>query len=150
MNPEASRRRLNHAVRNGVLTRPEKCERCGVVPPNTSDGRAAIQGHHHDYSLPLDVEWICAKCHRAETPLPEVIGAPTLGERNGQAKLTPELVVLARRMRARGMIYREIADLLGVDKKTAMRAIKGQQWAHVALAAAPRHEPDDALRGDKA
>jgi len=44
------------AVRNGILVRPERCENCGVID--------RIEGSHHDYSLPLDVEWLCPACHR--------------------------------------------------------------------------------------
>ena len=137
MTPESARRKLNHAVRRGVLVRPDTCQRCGVKPSDTSDGRASIQGHHHDYDKPLDVEWICAKCHRAETPLPDRMGAPTHGERNGQAKLNEAAVVSARRLRSTGLSYQRIADRFDVDKKTIMRAIKGQQWAHIAAAPSP-------------
>lgn len=136
MTPEAARRKLNNAVAVGDLVRPVECQRCGVMPTPTADGRAAIQGHHHDYSKPLDVEWICAKCHRAETPLPKVMGAPTPGERNGQAKLTETDVLSMRRLRQRNWTYQRIADRFGVDKKTAMRAAKGEQWKHIAAAPA--------------
>lgn len=40
----------------GHLT-PEPCQACGT----TTDG----QKHHHDYSKPLDVEWLCRGCHGA-------------------------------------------------------------------------------------
>src|ERR1700733_276343 len=43
------------AVENGTLVRPARCSRCG----STKD----IQAHHPDYSKPLDVEWLCCKCH---------------------------------------------------------------------------------------
>lgn len=45
------------AIRNGTLVR-QPCARCGA----TSD----VQAHHHDYSKPLDIEWLCRTCHFAE------------------------------------------------------------------------------------
>lgn len=46
------------ALREGNLTRPETCESCG------KHGR--IQGHHADYSKPLEVDWLCSSCHTLE------------------------------------------------------------------------------------
>lgn len=131
MDKQIAYRKVRAAITSGALVRPAVCERCSCMPGLASDGRAKIQAHHADYSKPLDVEWICAKCHREETPLPERPGAPTPGERNGQAKLSEKDVVSARRLRQQGMIYRLIAERFGVDKRTIMRAIKGEQWAHV-------------------
>lgn len=55
-NPEkdAARRKVGAAVKSGVL-RKHPCERCGSEKS---------QAHHHDYSVPLDVEWLCFRCHR--------------------------------------------------------------------------------------
>jgi hypothetical protein len=49
---------LRYAVRKGKVAKPETCSRCG--------SRDWIQGHHADYSKPLDVIWLCNPCHRAE------------------------------------------------------------------------------------
>ena len=57
MNPEkrAAHHALGNAVRDGrVKKRP--CAFCG------SEDR--LDAHHHDYSKPLDVTWLCAGCHR--------------------------------------------------------------------------------------
>jgi hypothetical protein len=43
----------NHVARK--LVNPKICEKCG------SD--YYVQGHHEDYSKPLDVIWLCCKCH---------------------------------------------------------------------------------------
>jgi|SRR6185312_13678459 len=138
----AARRAVRREIMAGRLVRPSTCSKCGATPEAPKGTARAIHAHHHDYSRPLDVEWICAKCHRAETPLPEKMGAPTPGERNGQAKLTEVDVISARRLRTTGISYQRIAARFGVDKKTIMRAIKGEQWAHVAAApSAPQDFP---------
>lgn len=125
MTPDAARRKANHAIRSGVLVRPVECGRCGTTPAPTSDGRAAIQAHHHDYNKPLEVEWLCAKCHRAETPLPEVMGAPAYGVSNGAAKLNEVAVldILTSRLSSRKM-----AAKYGVDKETILRVRRGETW----------------------
>lgn len=55
--------RVSRAVRLGIIKRLP-CEVCG--DPNS-------HGHHHDYSKPLDVWWLCPKhhgeAHRKDNPL---------------------------------------------------------------------------------
>lgn len=48
---------LNSAIAQGLIRRPDRCEDCGALPAET------LHGHHHDYSKPLDVEWLCRICH---------------------------------------------------------------------------------------
>lgn len=50
---------LNQAIQKGEITRPTQCACCGC----SSTG---IEGHHHDYSKPLDVVWLCRGCHIEE------------------------------------------------------------------------------------
>lgn len=59
-NPEkrAAHILVGHAVRSGRLVKPECCPCCGEFKP-----RRQIHAHHEDYTKPLDVVWMCAKCH---------------------------------------------------------------------------------------
>lgn len=59
----AAQKTLNEAVRSGRIVRPETCEACGQKPPRNRLGRSSIQGHHDDYSKPLEVRWLCQPCH---------------------------------------------------------------------------------------
>lgn len=56
-NPEKYKARtaVNNALRDGRLKK-EPC-RCGEVK---------VQAHHDDYSKPLDVRWVCRRCHWVE------------------------------------------------------------------------------------
>ena len=53
---------VERALGKGILVRPTTCEICGKSGM-FSDGRSMIQAHHTDYNKPLDVMWICQKCH---------------------------------------------------------------------------------------
>lgn len=46
------------ALRDGSLVRPGCCEKCHSI-----GGR--LHAHHVDYLKPLDVQWLCPKCHAA-------------------------------------------------------------------------------------
>ena len=43
------------AVRKGLLYRFQHCQDCAV--------RTNTKAHHEDYTKPLDVEWLCQRCH---------------------------------------------------------------------------------------
>jgi len=43
------------AIEYGHLLRPEKCSKCGIA--------CKPDGHHEDYSKPLEIIWLCRKCH---------------------------------------------------------------------------------------
>lgn len=62
-NPEkrAAHHALKNAIRSGSIEKPKECSRCGNIPR-----RRDLHGHHEDYEKPLEVEWICAKCHTGE------------------------------------------------------------------------------------
>ena len=67
-NPEAYRAHylVTNAVRDGRLDK-EPCLFCG---------RDDVHAHHKDYSKPLEVIWLCPKCHhRLHAYFPETEGA---------------------------------------------------------------------------
>ena len=47
--------KLKKAVDSGKLIRAKACQRCGL--------ECKTEGSHDDYSKPLEVEWLCRKCH---------------------------------------------------------------------------------------
>lgn len=48
-------KQVEYAVRTGTLVKPDVCSRC--------DETESIEGHHEDYSKPLEVIWLCKACH---------------------------------------------------------------------------------------
>lgn len=51
-----ARAQARYAVKIGKLIKPNKCESCHDCRP--------LQGHHEDYTKPLEVIWLCSRCHK--------------------------------------------------------------------------------------
>ena len=66
MEDKTKKKRVQHvvekAIKKGSLINPNKCESCGE---NNifKNGTSGIQAHHDDYDKPLEVRWLCQKCH---------------------------------------------------------------------------------------
>jgi hypothetical protein len=63
---------VNRARRSGEILPPEACERCGARPTlrlvMDEDFGVRVRGwslntHHPDIASPLDIEWLCPRCH---------------------------------------------------------------------------------------
>ena len=48
---------LQRAVAAGTILKPICCSEC-------REPKSVIDGHHEDYDKPLEVVWICRKCHK--------------------------------------------------------------------------------------
>lgn len=53
--PDRARHAVHRAVKRGEILKSEHCQRCGIG--------GKISAHHEDYEKPLDVMWLCRKCH---------------------------------------------------------------------------------------
>ena len=53
---------VEQAIVKGILIRKARCEICDDTGC-FKDGRSKIQAHHDDYNKPLNVRWLCQKCH---------------------------------------------------------------------------------------
>ena len=47
------------AVKKGILSKPDRCARCGKLATPDS----ILHKHHPNYRYPLDVVWLCSRCH---------------------------------------------------------------------------------------
>lgn len=50
-----ARAKMRNAVKRGELHKPTKCSICNL--------ERTLQGHHEDYTKPLEVKWLCTGCH---------------------------------------------------------------------------------------
>ena len=59
-----ARNAVSNAVRDGRLIKPDNCTECGDA--------TRLEGHHDDYSKPLDVRWLCSPCHHQHHAMEEL------------------------------------------------------------------------------
>ena len=50
-----ARSKATQAINKGIIVRPKSCEKCNRYIP--------LHAHHDDYSKPLDVRFLCSRCH---------------------------------------------------------------------------------------
>ena len=72
-----ARKILQYAVKKGRIIKSNICFDCQKTFP-----KKLIQSHHDDYSKPLEVKWLCKKCHskRHRKYTDAMLGAVESGE----------------------------------------------------------------------
>ena len=122
---------LNYAIRKGLIAR-QPCEGCGT--------KARVHAHHDDYRKPLDVRWLCFKCHKKAHPVSDVdkqvkfAGAERAklsGSENPNAKLSERDVQQIRLMLSMGVSQERIGKAYGVSQVTVSRIKRGVYWQNV-------------------
>lgn len=132
-NPQKTKaqNKLNYALRTGQVVKGP-CEKCGT------DLR--VHAHHHDYSRPLDVRWLCYLCHKAEHPVSSedkeikfsrAKRAVLLGSENPFSKLDEEMVRQIRFLLSHRITQQKIAAIYGVSQVQISRIKLGQSWNHL-------------------
>lgn len=53
-----ARMAVNYWIKKGTIVRPKVCPSCNK--------RKKTEAHHHDYTKPLEVTFMCRQCHRQE------------------------------------------------------------------------------------
>lgn len=99
---------VRRAIQDGLLENPNCCELCGA------EGR--VVAHHDDYAKPLDVRWLCKKCHmsldtRAHRKFGRDKGVPSNNHHNDARNA--EIVRLFDN--GRGLTHRQIAEKFGMN-----------------------------------
>lgn len=128
-NPEKlqAQNRLNYAVRSGVLER-KPCEECGTAN--------RVHAHHHDYSKPLDVRWLCYVCHKKAHPVDDedkaikfsgAKKARLFGTDNPNGRLTPREIDGIRKMLDSGLSQVKIGKAFDVSQATVSRVKLGKR-----------------------
>jgi len=54
-NKRNANQKLARAVLRGIVIRKYSCEKC--------ESDLIVEAHHEDYNKPLEVIWLCSKCH---------------------------------------------------------------------------------------
>jgi hypothetical protein len=113
--------KLSNAVAQGKIIRPEFCEKCDNRGGTDIMGRSRIEGHHLDYSKPLEVIWLCDRCHKEETPRAR-------GQRVWASRFTENQVKRVRKLLASGKGVNEIGRMFGVTHKAISDIRDGINW----------------------
>jgi hypothetical protein len=132
-NPQKTKaqNQLNYALRKGVVFRGP-CEVCG--------SEEKVHAHHHDYSKPLDVHWLCFICHKKAHPVSEedkkvkfsdAKRADVIGSNNPFSKLDEVAVHEIKLMLSCGVSQERIAKAFAVTQTTVSKIKCGEIWSHV-------------------
>lgn len=85
-------------------------------------GSLLVEAHHEDYSRPLDVVWLCRKCHGKKHGF--TVRAPNR-HRSSDSGKPPSLYEFYRLLHARQVTASTLAEQLGVNRVLVTRVLNG-------------------------
>lgn len=114
---------LTLAIYHGDIVPATHCQNCGVSATNRE-----LDGHHEDYSKPLEVIWLCRICHKKEHNRDGQYNhrnAPKMKKAIEWMKTHPEHIDTESRV---------LADLIGVSHtlaNDARKVVKSSNNGHI-------------------
>lgn len=93
---------FNHAVQTRKIKRVRICSKCGR--------EGLIEGHHPNYNKPLEVLWLCRKCH-ANTPRVKI-----MNYRQSQKRIRNAALVRYYKENPH-LSFEEIGDFFNITKQ---------------------------------
>lgn len=100
-----------------------------------------VHAHHHDYAKPLEVRWLCFRCHKASHPVDDedkevkfsgATKGKLFGPDNPNAALSADDVRNIRKMLALGISQEKIGRAFGVSQVTVSRIKLGKVYSTIA------------------
>ena len=104
-----AQRAAQKAIRNGVLVR-KPCEKCS---------NPKVHAHHDDYSKPLEIRWLCSKCH-GEIHNNEL-------KRHYESNKNP-LIPKAIELRESKLSYGKISKILNISRSQVFKWINNPNY----------------------
>ena len=109
-----------HYWAKNLLTKPDKCERCGSVT-NALD----LSNNSGEYFRKLsDWEYICKHCHRLKDKMSQ-------GEKNGRAKVTEKQVLVIRKLHSVNHSIPGLAKRFNVNIETIRCIVNRKTWKFI-------------------
>lgn len=119
----AAHTKLARAIKRGDLKRISVCEKC--------DSRNCVDAHHHDYSKPLDVHWLCRACHFKEHGFPKRMKKRVSRGDKHAVKLNGKKVISIRKKIANGFSLSQIARDFDISVSMVWLIDRRKSWNSV-------------------
>jgi ribosomal protein S27AE len=112
--------KVSRAIKQGKISRPGVCEQC--------QRPGYVRAHHDDYSKPLEVRWLCTRCHsllECDNHQPKKTGICNDG-RGNRPKTERNERILA--LWGEGWLQKSIANMLHIKESAVSMVICRARW----------------------
>ena len=124
-----AREAVTLAIKLGYIEKPDHCLGCG-----RPDSESRVTAHHHDYTKPLEVVWVCSTCHRQlDANRREREGLPKFGkDRAVEMLVDGEVVCTFDRIADAAKAVSRSTGALGQCLSGKSKKCAGFQWRYKA------------------
>ena len=106
---DRSRRLLYREIMAGRIVRPDNCEKC--------KSKTFTEAHHNNYDEPLNVEWLCKRCHVSK----HTRTASSMKKPKTSISISNHAIALLK----------ELQKHLGINRSSVIEIIVREKWESI-------------------